>query len=252
MKREGGKRQFYGAIWAAATMGVAGALFFGASALVDVSPFKLGKIELSGNTRTPPEHVMRIAGLVEGESIFKRDIDDVGEDIAKLPWVRGAKVTRRLPSTLYIAVEEYQPAYLISLAGRLYYFSADGKVIEAPLGGGLDFPVITGFSWSSLEGDKQKRGELMELLGKVSEENFGGRVEEIHFDAEDGFFVTGDFPFCSRIRFGRGELDRKLDLLTRLRKTLERRGEFAKTADLTYDDRIVARLEPSVRERGKQ
>lgn len=247
-----GERRHAGALWATATMAVACALFFGSSALIKMSPLVLETIEIRGNTRTAPEMILSAAGLSQGQGLYEREIEEIQEDVAGLPWVKQVSVTRRMPDYISIEVTEWSPSYLIRLDERLYYFTRNGEVIEAGLNEGLDYPVITGLGWKELEGDRMIRQELLDFIALIEADSFEGRLEEIHFDREEGFALFGDFPTCSRIKFGRGELDYKFSLLKRLRNTLEKRGKYARTADLTMNDRIITRLAASPTQRGRK
>jgi cell division septal protein FtsQ len=243
-------RQFGGAMWAATTMAVALALFFGVRIAIELSPFVVEKIEVRGNAQTPSEEVVSASGLLRGQSLFQKKLARIKEDVEKLPWIHSAKISRRLPGSVVIEVEESKPSFLIRLSDRLYYFSLDGKVIDAPLKAGIDFPVITGLDWEELEGDSERREQVLELLKYADPASLGGRIEEIHCHSPEKFVIYGNFPLCTRIVVGAGDFAEKFKDFARLKRKLDKRGQYAKSADLTLDDRIIARLDTMDDERG--
>ncbi len=250
MKETKAPRQFGGAAYAAGVMAAALLLFFGVRMAIELSPFVVDSIEVKGNSFTKTEEIVAATGLIRGESLYQKDLKSIREDVEKLPWVEKVNISRRLPGNINIEVEETRPSFLIRLGERLYYLSTAGKVIDAPLKAGIDFPVVTGLDWPDIEGDPDLRTQLLDILKNINPEDFGGRIEEIHRRKGDDFVIYGNFPNPSRVIIGQGDMADKFKSLGRLTKTLKKRGQYAKTADFTLEDRIIARLEPLGEQRG--
>ena len=68
-------------------------------------------------------------------------------------------------------------------------------------------------------------------------------------DPEEGITVYTD---RRAVRFGLGGFGEKLERLARLDRHLSRTGQWARTVDLDYEDRIVARLEGPYRKGGRR
>lgn len=92
----------------------------------------------------------------------------------------------------------------------------------------------------------------MELFGLVERGAGGTRLDEIHCDPDMGFTVYGNEPKAAGIFLGFGDMEDKFDRLAKLRKTLEQRKQYAASVDLSYSDRVVARLMPLEEEEKKK
>lgn len=207
--------------------------------------FEVERIEVRGNLYTSQGEIMEAMAVVEGEGLFSIDIDDVTARVERLPWVSSAGIYRRLPDTVILEVREYKPSYIVSL-DRLYYMTTEGHVIDAPLGNGLDLPVINGVSWAELEAPGPAREGLMRVLGLLESGAFEGRVDELHYDATYGFTLYGELPLAARavgLFLGKEEIDERFRRYGEMKRMLAIRGQYAATADLSFEDRIVAKLQ---------
>lgn len=231
-------------LWMAGAMVLTMVLYVGVRLVTDVTLFKIDHIEVRGNVRTSTETMLETLGIFQGQSLYGEKVRELSERAASLPWVKSAKVIRRIPDTVVVDVEEWEPSFLIRL-DQLYYLTKEAHVINAPLSMGLDYTIITGFNWARLEAPGFDRDRLVCALDLIAKGAFGDRVSEVHYDPTLGITVYGqggDKPYG--IFFGFGDLEERFGRLGRMRKTLEKRGKYAVSADLSFDDRIVARLVP--------
>jgi cell division protein FtsQ len=199
---------------------------------------------VEGAHRTGAGKVLDAAGLKPGVRLFAVDVQQVRRSMEKLPWVRHARVVRQVPSTLTLIVEEWNPAYLVRF-DRLYYLTREGHVVRAPVDQGLDFPVVTGLSALSLESPGPTREAVLELFDRVDKYLSPLDVSEIHFDQGVGITVYNGSDPGQGIFLGFGNLDEKFNRLARLRRQLEKKGQTARAVNLSYEDKVIARLIPA-------
>jgi cell division protein FtsQ len=230
--------------WALGSVFLAAALWVGYRAFLEVSPFVLQSVRIDGAVRTERAEVTRVGGLNPGQRLFQLDLGDVRRGVEKLPWVRTCRVSRRLPTTLEVELGEWQPRFLVRL-DRLYYLTREAHMIRAPLEQGLDFPVITGLTQADLERASPVKAALLELFRVLEQGVFREELSEINADPAAGFTLYTPSSGGSGIRLGRGNFAERLDRLARLRRHLDRRSQAARSVDLTYRDKIVARLLPA-------
>ncbi|MDF1555915.1 MAG: FtsQ-type POTRA domain-containing protein [Deferrisomatales bacterium] len=231
-----------GFLWVVASLALAAALYAGSRAVPGLDPFVLHAVQVVGTEATAAEVVLQAAGIETGGSLFGVDVARVRTGVAALPWVREARVVRQLPGTLRIEVEEWQPAFLARL-DQLRYLTAAGHVVVAPLDRGLDFPVITGADRAAIEGEGPCREALLEWTGLDGKGLLDTEVGELHLSPVAGLTVyTTD---GTGIHLGWHEYEEKLRRLGRLNDHLGRRRESAQTVNLSYSDRIIARLTPA-------
>lgn len=237
------RRRFEAVLWILGATTLAIVFYLGAELAERHTLFAIRRIEVKGNVRTPPESILAASNLAEGQSLFAENIERVSARLERLPWVRNAEVFRSIPDSVVIEVKEWEPKFLIFL-DRLYYLSAEGHVVDAPLEEGLDFPVVTGLTRARLDAPGEERDHLLELFGLAAQGAFQGRLEEIHYDPDIGFTLYGSEPKPSAYFFGLGQLPDKFTRLAKLRKSLTERKQYAESADLSYADRVVAKLLP--------
>lgn len=68
--------------------------------------FKVSAIEVTGNERVTEETVWELTGVPEGENLLRVDTVAAASGVVSDPWVSAATVTRQLPSTLKVELEE--------------------------------------------------------------------------------------------------------------------------------------------------
>jgi cell division protein FtsQ len=99
--------------------------------LVANSPvFATREVRVLGNVRLTAERVRAVAGVAEGDNLLRLGADRAADALERHPWVAGASVSRDLPSTVVIRIEERRPAaWVRDPAGRVL-LAADGTVLE--------------------------------------------------------------------------------------------------------------------------
>ncbi|MHA1539940.1 MAG: cell division protein FtsQ/DivIB [Alphaproteobacteria bacterium] len=65
----------------------------------------------------------------KGDSIFDVDLTRLQKDLAKLSWVKTATVSRKLPDTILVLIEERKPVALWQLKGKLSVVDKDGVIL---------------------------------------------------------------------------------------------------------------------------
>lgn len=235
------RRPLAAMLWVFGAMAMTAVLYVGVRIFSEVTLFSIQRIEIRGNVRTPTEALSQNLGIAIGQSLFGENVSELSTRAKAMPWVKSSKVSRRLPDTIVVEIEEWEPSFLIRL-DRLYYMTKEAHVINAPLSMGLDFPVITGATWSRLEAPGIDRERLLTALELVSQGRFVDRVDEIHLDPALGMTMYAEGAKPYGVYLGFGDLEEKFTRLGRMRRTLAKKGKFAASADLSYEDRIVARL----------
>lgn len=187
--------------------------------------FALRTVRVQGLRRATEKELLRLAGVAPGMNLWSLDRAAVAQAMAAHPWVRTVEVTRSLPDTLQLRVEERAPVALASL-GDLYVVDADGapfkRVSPAET---LDLPLLTGITRGQAEKDPTgTAARLREALGvaDVYQHAFERpRLSEIQL-AESGFeLITTEGV---RVVLGRDDLDGQLRRLQRVRDELQHRG----------------------------
>ncbi|MGH7265160.1 MAG: cell division protein FtsQ/DivIB, partial [Candidatus Rokuibacteriota bacterium] len=93
------------------------------------SLFAVTRVDVEGVERLAEVDVVGAARIDPGESLLALDPDAVVDRVEALPGVRRARVTRHLPHRVVVTVEERQPYALVTVAGRLTWVDADGRLV---------------------------------------------------------------------------------------------------------------------------
>jgi len=187
--------------------------------------FALRAVKVQGLRRATEKEILRLAGVAPGMNLWSLDPAAVAQAMAAHPWVRTVEVTRSLPDTLQLRVEERAPVALASL-GDLYVVDAEGapfkRVSPAET---LDLPLLTGITREQAEKDPAgTAARLREALAvaDVYQHAFDRpRLSEIQLGESAFELITTDGV---RVVLGRDDLDGQLRRLQRVRDELQHRG----------------------------
>jgi cell division protein FtsQ len=88
------------------------------------------EILVEGRGRTGAGSLRAALGLQRGDAILAFDPQAAKARLEALPWVRQAAIERRLPSLIYLRLEEHRPMALWQLDGRLAVIDETGEIID--------------------------------------------------------------------------------------------------------------------------
>ena len=100
--------------------------------------FVLQNVIIDGQKNTLSKDIIDMLGADKGAPIFAINIEEVKDRLEGSPWVKGAIVERRLPSTIYIAVIERLPIAIWQFKRKLYLVDAEGNCISKYEGKGFE------------------------------------------------------------------------------------------------------------------
>ncbi|NJS15469.1 MAG: FtsQ-type POTRA domain-containing protein [Sphingopyxis sp.] len=101
--------------------------------------------EVVGANRIDYIKVYDIALSQQNRSMAAVDLDGVRADLLKYGWIKDARVSRRLPETLVINVDERSPAAVWQHNQRLSLIDANGVVLEGVTAATMpDLPLLIG------------------------------------------------------------------------------------------------------------
>lgn len=162
--------------------------------------FKVENIEVSGNSKYSKEEIISASGIHTGDNLFFINRIGAGSRVVvKLPYVDSVKITRSLPNSVTITVEESKAAACIQSGDELWSISSTGKFLsrltekDARL-----LPNVTGVTASDAQvgeiisvskDDKAKLDYLLEILYQVQARSLVEKVANINVsDVNDASF----------------------------------------------------------------
>lgn len=122
------------------------------------------RVRVLGGKHTSAADVAAAARLDDGENLLLLSTSEVADRVAELPWVRRARVDRRLPGTVVVHVTERAPAMVLAATGARWTIDGTGRVLaRGELVKGL--PVLAGPRLDGIEaGERLAGSEVGEAL----------------------------------------------------------------------------------------
>ena len=208
------------------------------STMLDVSAalgMKLDSMTVEGRAMTAPDELLAALDVERGTPILSIDVAQARTAIEALPWVKSAKIERRLPGSVHILLTERTAYALWQRGGRYTLVDRDGKSIvdvpesdpSLPLIVGPDAPAHAAALFETLSTEADLAGRVRAAV------RVGDRRWNIYLDAFEGGIA---------IRLPEGDVGAawaRLAELERDNKILERDLDFI---DMRLNDRLVVRV----------
>jgi hypothetical protein len=215
--------------------------------------FDVQRVEVSGTRLLAPHEVLARSGIRTGQSVW----DDPAAWEASLrehPVIAGARVTRRLPHTLRVRVEEKRPVAYVE-AGSLRAATGAGEVLPVdPTRAPLDVPIVRGEAGAAADSPGLRRllaeterlgGLDPVLLAEVSEIRAGDSAGDVlvlsHRRAEIVLPAGAGSLRLLQLRAVLDDLERRDPA-----GSADARAASVPRVDLRFGDQIVVRFPSSV------
>ncbi len=195
---------------------------------IDNPDYKLSNIEVQTDGTLQRDQILNVAGLREGENIFRVNLARVHERLQELPQVDEVEVVRKLPAEIDVRIVERKPigwitnekqiadpfasdaAFLVDARGVLM---KEKKLLPEYLG----LPLILGCVSESLEAGKivesPEARAALELLRLSTRSFMQTRFQIREIDVSKGYCLVVTDKNHSRVTFGFDNLDRQLQRL---------------------------------------
>ena len=147
--------------------------------------FKLRRVRATGQVRTSDEAIMEALGVEAGDALFAMDMTTLSGRIETLPWVGKAAVTREMPNTLQVWIEERKPFVRWQMEGKLMVVDEAGlKIVGADVRKFSNLPFVVGPGAPEAARDLFKLLNSHETLARrvVSSIRVGQRRWDLEFD----------------------------------------------------------------------
>ena len=76
------------------------------------------------------KRILSSLALEINSPIFNINLKELKKNILTVPWVKSAKVSRKLPNEIHILIEEYEPAAIWEYKNEILILDKDGYHIE--------------------------------------------------------------------------------------------------------------------------
>lgn len=213
------------------------------------SHFELKEIHFQGVVHVDPDELGQLINRIFPTNVLLVDLDRLRTLVESEPWVKSAKIRRKLPNQIYVYVTEREAAALAAIDHELYLVDPEGVVLDrhGPRYGSIDKPIVKGLKNVARENARQENAARMAVYLRVLEElkspyqDYSESISEIDVeDPERVRVIPGDEPVP--VCLGKEQFLRryrtfvsKKDLYRRLK---EQYGVI-ESVDVSYDHKII-------------
>jgi cell division protein FtsQ len=192
--------------------------------------FAIQNVSVLGARHLTPDDVERISGIRLGENLIRLSTDTVASRLGREPWIRSARVSRSLPSTLVIEVVERRGVGWLQDPEGAVIVSADGLVLERSLQAPRDLPALGAWSAPLRPGDRLDAARQLVRVAASLEGDLLARISDVRLAGDE---VVLGLRSGGEVRYGPAlALGPKTRALTKLIAWADRRGVQAPLIDL--------------------
>ena len=102
-------------------------------------------IQVEGAVYTNQSRLDEVLVQLKGDAILTADLHGATRQIESIPWVRKARVSMHLPSTIVVQVDERQPvAFFRAVDGFIRVIDREGRILDVIEGDPIDYTRIIG------------------------------------------------------------------------------------------------------------
>jgi cell division protein FtsQ len=183
--RKAWKSYLRAAMWTAVGLAGAWAVFECGQFLLASPTMSLihpDQVNISGTHFTPRRSILEIFAADRGKSILRVPIDERRQQIESIPWVESAVVRRVLPNRIAVAITERTPIAFLREGSNMALVDVRGVILDRPVEGNFDFPVVTGVSPDLPLEDRAQRMQLFSGFMQQIESagpNAASRISEV-------------------------------------------------------------------------
>lgn len=118
------------------------------------------QVVITGNHYVTPASVREIFKADRGRGVLRISLDARRHEIESLDWVEQATVRRALPNRIEVEITERTPIAYLRQGSDLSLIDAHGVILDKPLEGDFNFPVVTGIAPAMPLDERERRMQL--------------------------------------------------------------------------------------------
>ena len=193
--------------------------------------FRIKHVEVRGTRYASPAEVAKALAIDTMRSLWD-DTRVLERRVRALPHVRDVELSRRIPSTLVVTVEENVPVALVGGTNGFRAYDEDGRALSLdPSRTPVDLPVIAG-----------RDTALLRLLGEVrtSDPSLFARISEVRRNGRNELVMQ---LVSVPVRAMSDVTVEQLTQIAPVEEDLAKRRAHPVELDLRFKDQVIARIQ---------
>lgn len=172
---------------------ISGAIIFALTSPI----FNIKNINVINNSEVASDTVISLSGLKQEENIFRFYKGSVVDKIKENSYIENVKISRKLPNTIEIEVEERVTKYSIDYMGKYAYINTQGYILEISEDS-RGLPIIQGITTKEEEvvpgnrlnnEDLSRLEDVIKIMNSASENGLDGKVTSIDISNKDEYSI---------------------------------------------------------------
>ncbi len=160
----------------------------------------LEQIDVAGNRYVARQTVVEKFSRDVGKSILRIPLDTRRQNLEAIPWVDHAVVSRILPNHIRVELVERSPVAFLRTGTDVCLIDAQGVILERPIEGDFQFPVLSGVGESVPLGQRALRmGLYTDLLRSMNQVKPGASDHVSEVDISDASDVRATLAGLSQM-----------------------------------------------------
>jgi cell division protein FtsQ len=127
----------------------------------------------------PHNRILEVFAADRGHSVLRVPLDERRRELEAIPWVEEATVRRALPNMVQIEITERTPIAFLRQGSDMALIDVHGVVLDRPVEGDFDFPVVVGVTAAMEPEDRERRMQLFAGFMQQAEAAHPGAAREI-------------------------------------------------------------------------
>jgi cell division protein FtsQ len=204
---------------------------WGTATLANLDFFRARHVEVRGTRYLDPQEV---AARLQVDTLLSvwDELGPLRSRVVGHPQIADARISRRLPGTIVVTIEENLPVALVATRQGMQPFDSAGRALPIdPARIALDLPVL-------YAADPELLGSLARIA--VEQPALYERINAVTRDGPDAMTLELD---SIRVRARPGVSGPRLADIFPVESDLARRGANAAELDLRYRDQVIVRLQ---------
>lgn len=226
--------------------------FVGYRAAASASFFQVRTIETRGASRASVDEIKTVVRRdVSPAGVWQADLQQLSNDLERLPWVRTAVVTRVLPDGIRVRITEREPKAVVRNAAGRFVWVDDDAVYLGEMSPTDQMPAFFLRGWNEDDSpaaraeNRERVSKFLELQREWSAQGVSERVSEVNLlDLRDVRVQLAGDDSQIEVRLGSQDqgprLSKALTVLDAQRQTA--RGPLISYIDLTQGKRAIVGL----------
>ena len=160
-------------------------LYMGFRTVSASSFFDVKEVEVSGNNRISNKRIETIINKYTANGVWKTDLEQIRTELERISYVRHASISRVLPSTIKVSIEERRPVAVARIGEEYFEIDADARILgNAPSGGkrGKMFVMIgwdEGIDQKANDDNKERVNLYRQLQSEWAQYDLANRVAAV-------------------------------------------------------------------------